>query len=85
MMRIMRASTVAMSIFMLTVLILSFQPYPVAHAQTVVQLGGKALAYVNNVLPFNMSHYTVTVGSAYSLFAPNAPTITQAVEIDLKF
>ena len=83
MMRIMRASTVAMSIFMLTVLILSFQPYPVAHAQTVVQLEGKALAYVNNVLPFNMSQYTVTVGNAYCLSAPNAPTITQAVEIDL--
>lgn len=78
----MRASTIAKSILMLMVLILSFQPYQIAHAQT-ASLESKALAYVNNVLPFDMSHYTITVGSAYCLSAPNDPTITQAVDIDL--
>ena len=70
---------------MLMVLILSFQQCQVAHAQTAVPLESKALAYVKNVLPFNMSHYTITVDSAYSLpSGPNDPTITQAVDIDLK-
>jgi hypothetical protein len=85
MVRIMKASMVAISILMLVVLILSFQPYQAVHAQTAVPLESKALAYVTNVLPFDMSHYTITVGTAYSLpSAPNDPTITQAVDIDLK-
>jgi len=86
MVRIMRAPTIATSTFMLmVVLILSFQPYQVAHSETAVPLESKAHAYVMNVLPFNMSHYTITVGNAYSLpSAPNDSAITQAVVIDLK-
>ena len=85
MVRVMRALTIAPSMIMLTVLILSFQPYQLVHAQTAIPLESKALAYVENVLPFNMSYYTVTVGSTYSLpSAPNDPTITQAVDTDLK-
>ena len=79
----MKASTIAMSTLMLMVLILAFQPYQIAHAQ-MASLESKALTYVENVLPFDMSHYTVTVSSAYSLpSAPNDPTITQDVDIDL--
>jgi hypothetical protein len=85
MVRTMRASTIATSTLMLMVLILSFQPYQVAYSQTAVPLESKALAYVKNVLPFNVSHYTITVGNAYSLPSPpNDQTITQAVDIDLK-
>jgi hypothetical protein len=84
MVRPMRASTTVMSIIVLVVLILSFQPYQEAHAQTVDQLMSKALAYVNNVLPFDMSQYSVTVDKAYCLpSAPNDATIWQAVDIDL--
>jgi hypothetical protein len=80
----MRASTLATLTLILLVSILSFQQFQVAHADT-VPLEDKALAYVENVLPFNMTYYTITVGSAYSLpSAPNDPTITQAVDIDLK-
>jgi hypothetical protein len=80
----MRASTLAALILILLVSILSFQHFQVAHADT-VPLESKALFYVNNVLPFDMSHYTITVGSAYSLpSAPNDPTITQAVDVDLR-
>lgn len=80
----MRASTLATLTLILLVSILPFQQFQVAHADT-VPLEDKALAYVENVLPFNMTYYTITVGSAYSLpSAPNDPTITQAVDIDLK-
>jgi hypothetical protein len=85
MVRKMRSSTVAASIPMLMVLILSIQPYQMVHAQSAVPLENQALSYVKNVLPFNMSHCTITVGNAYSLLSgPNDPTITQAVDIDLK-
>jgi hypothetical protein len=85
MVRVMRASMIVMPIIFLMVLILSSQQYQMAHAQMTVPLESKARAYVTNVLPFNMSHYTVMVNSAYSLpSGPNDPTITQAVDIDLK-
>ena len=81
----MRTSSVASSIITIIVLILSIQAYQMAHAQTEVQIESKALTYIMNVLPFNMSHYNITVGKAYSLpSGPNDTTITQAVEIDLK-
>jgi hypothetical protein len=81
----MRTSSVASSIITIIVLILSIQAYQVAHAQTEVQIESKALTYIMGVLPFNMSHYNITVGKAYALpSGPNDPTITQAVEIDLK-
>ena len=79
----MRTSTLALSTIMLLVLILSFQPYQLSHAQTAVPLESKALAYVNNVLPFDMSHYSTTVGDAYCLSSPNDTTLTQAVDITL--
>jgi hypothetical protein len=85
MVRIMRTSKVAASILMLIVLILSIQAYQMVNAQTAVPLETKALTYVKNVLPFNMSHYNITVGNAYSLpSGPNDPTVTQAVDIDMK-
>jgi hypothetical protein len=81
----MRAPTTAMSIIMLMVLILSFQPTQVVHAHTAVPLEDKALAYVRNVLPFDMNQYTISVGSAYSLPSGlNDSTITQSVDVDLK-
>lgn len=80
----MRTSIVAASILMLMVVILSIQPYQMVYAQSDAQLENIALSYVENVLPFNMSHYTITVGNAYSLpSGPNDATITQAVDIDL--
>ncbi len=81
----MRASIIVISIFMLMFSILSFQNFQLAHGQTAVPLEDKALAYVKNVLPFDMSHYNITVDNSYSLpSAPNDATITQAVEIDLE-
>ena len=81
----MKASTIVLSTLILMVLIFSFQPYQVTHAQTAVPLERKALAYVTNVLPFDMNHYNVTVGKTYSLpSAPNDPTVTKAIDIDLK-
>ncbi len=80
----MRALTIPMATVILAVLILFVQHYQ-AFAQTVIPLETKALDYIKNVLPFNMSYYNITVGNAYPLpSGPNDPTITQAVDIDLK-
>ncbi len=85
MVRTMRTSTIVTSILTLLVLFLTIQAYPVVQAQTTVSLETKALDYIKTVLPFNMSYYNITVGNAYSLpSGPNDPTITQAVDIDLK-
>ncbi len=81
----MRALTIVMATLILAVLILSVQPYQFTLAQTTIPLETKALDYVKNVLPINMNHYNITVNTAYSLpSGPNDPTVTQAVDIDLK-
>jgi hypothetical protein len=83
MVQIMRTSKLLTLTIVLLLSILSSQQYQLAHAET-VPIESKALAYVTNVLPFNMSHYTINVSNAYSLpSAPNNPTITQAVEMNL--
>jgi hypothetical protein len=80
----MRAHISAILILVLIGLILPFQQYQVTQAQTAFSLESKTLAYVENVLPFDMSHYTITVSNAYCLSSgPNDPTVTQAVDVDL--
>lgn len=46
-------------------------------------LESRTLAYVENVLPFDMNHYSITVGDAYCLSSPNDTTLTQAVDTTL--
>jgi hypothetical protein len=46
-------------------------------------LESRTLAYVENVLPFEMNHYSITVGDAYCLSLPNDTTLTQAVDATL--
>jgi len=46
-------------------------------------LESRTLAYVENVLPFDMNHYSITVGEAYCLSSPNDTTLTQAVDTTL--
>jgi hypothetical protein len=57
---------------------------PFVHCQRIQTytntLESRTLAYVENVLPFNMNHYSITVGDAYCLSSPNDTTLTQAVE-----
>jgi hypothetical protein len=46
-------------------------------------LESRTLAYVQDVLPFDMNQYVITVGDAYCLSSPNDTTQTQAVDTTL--
>jgi hypothetical protein len=82
--RNMRALKIAMAVIMLGILVLAFAQFQVTHGDT-VSLDNRALEFVKIVLPFNMSHYAITVANTYSLPpGPNDTTVTQAVEINLK-
>ena len=80
----MKAAMKVLAILTILIAFISLEQYSTVNADPPA-LESKALAYVENVLPFNMSHYNITINSSYSLpSGPNDPTITQAVDIDLK-
>lgn len=80
----MKAAIKVVSIFFFLFMLISFEQCSEVHSETVT-LQDKALAYVKNVLPFDMNHYTPAVSNAYSLpSGPNDPTKWEAVDVNLK-
>lgn len=80
----MKSAMTVLAISTILILFVSFEQCFVVNADPST-LESKALNYIENVLPFDMSHYNITVSSSYSLpSGPNDPTITQAVVVDLK-
>jgi hypothetical protein len=79
MVRHMRTLVVVTSMVLLIMLALSFVQCQRVQTDTST-LESRTLAYVENVLPFDINHYSITVGDAYYLSSPNDTTLTQAVD-----
>jgi hypothetical protein len=80
----MRALQVTLSVLLLATLVTASTHFQVigANADTVF-LQDKAISFVKNVLPFNISHYSIGVSESYFLSDPNDTTTTQVVIVDL--
>ena len=80
----MKASNKTLAIFSVLIMLILFEQGLVVRCDT-ASLQDKALAYVENVLPFDINHYNITIKGVYSLpSAPNDPTKWQAGDVDLK-
>lgn len=80
----MRALRISLTVLVMTILIMANAQFQAASANTdTVLLQDRALNFVKDVLPFNMSHYSIGVSESYYLSDPNDPTVTQAFVIDL--